>query len=188
MSIEERRESILDAVMPLVMSHGAEVTTKQIADAAGIAEGTIFRAFADKEELFHAAIARFRDPEPTFAALERIDPALSLEEKMRAVVTVYRERFAGVVGIMAAFGHRKPPHERTREHSRDQQADERARAIFARLFAADGDGIRFDATLVLYFVRLLSFGTSTPLFSGERDIQTDELVDFILRGIEKEGH
>src|SRR5660398_293669 len=65
MSVEDRRESILDAVVPLLLSQGADVTTKDIADAAGIAEGTIFRAFVDKEELIQQAVARFMDPEPT---------------------------------------------------------------------------------------------------------------------------
>ena len=40
---------IVDAALPLLLEHGEMVTTRQIADAAGIAEGTIFRAFADKD-------------------------------------------------------------------------------------------------------------------------------------------
>ena len=31
---------IIDAVIPLLLKHGADVTSKQIAEAAGIAEGT----------------------------------------------------------------------------------------------------------------------------------------------------
>ena len=48
---EERRAAIIDAARPLLIEHGENVTTRQLADAAGIAEGTIFRVFADKDEL-----------------------------------------------------------------------------------------------------------------------------------------
>jgi AcrR family transcriptional regulator len=45
---EERRSMIVAATLPLLVEHGEMVTTRQIADAAGIAEGTIFRVFADR--------------------------------------------------------------------------------------------------------------------------------------------
>ncbi len=48
---DERRAMIIEAMLPLLLEHGEMVTTRQIAEAAGIAEGTIFRVFADKDEL-----------------------------------------------------------------------------------------------------------------------------------------
>ncbi len=183
MSVEDRRESILDAVVPLLLSRGADVTTKEIADAAGIAEGTIFRAFADKDELIQLAVARFMDPEPTYAALERIDPHLELEDKIRAVVEVFRERFAGVIGVVSALGHHKPP----RDPSHRSDADVRAKAIFSKLFAPDADKFRIEPGLAFFFIRLLTFGTAMPMFMSTRDVDTDQLVDFIMRGITKEG-
>ncbi len=183
MSVEDRRESILDAVVPLLLSHGADVTTKDIADAAGIAEGTIFRAFADKDELIQLAVARFMDPEPTFAALECIDPSLDLEAKVRAVVEIFRERFAGVIGVVSALGHQKSP----RDHHRRPEADARAKAIFAMLFTPDADRFRIEPGLAVFFIRLLTFGTSMPMFTSDRDVNTDQLVDFIMQGIVKEG-
>jgi AcrR family transcriptional regulator len=48
---DERREMLMRAVLPLVVEHGAAVTTARV---AGIGEGTIFRAFADKDELLEA--------------------------------------------------------------------------------------------------------------------------------------
>ena len=184
MSVEDRREHILEAVIPLLRAQGSDVTTRDIAEAAGIAEGTIFRAFSDKDELIDQAVVRFLDPEPVFVALESIDPALSLEAKVCAAVTIYRNRFSGVVGIMSALGHRGSAH----KHQREPLAEERARDIFARVFAPDVDRLRIDAAMAVYLIRLLSFGTSIPMFTAEREMETDALVDFIMRGIVKEGH
>src|SRR3954466_10973447 len=54
MAPDERRQAIVDVVVPLLLQHGDGVTTKQIAEAAGIAEGTIFRVFPDKAALLMA--------------------------------------------------------------------------------------------------------------------------------------
>ena len=63
---------IVAATLPLLLEHGDRVTTKQIAEAAGIAEGTIFRAFVDKDEVIAAVIESALDPEPLEAALSAI--------------------------------------------------------------------------------------------------------------------
>ena len=50
---------IIDAVIPLILEHGVGITSRQIAEAAGVAEGTVFRAFGDKESLIAAAADAF---------------------------------------------------------------------------------------------------------------------------------
>ena len=56
MPAAERRAAIIDAVLPLLIECGSGVTTRQIARAAGVSEGTIFNVFADKHELLAAAL------------------------------------------------------------------------------------------------------------------------------------
>ena len=62
MAPDDRRRAIVDAVVPLLLEHGDAVTTRQIAEAAGIAEGTIFRVFPDKPALLLAAAEETMDP------------------------------------------------------------------------------------------------------------------------------
>lgn len=52
---ETTRQQLLDAAAAVFSERGyARATTKEIAKAAGVAEGTIYRHFADKKELFRA--------------------------------------------------------------------------------------------------------------------------------------
>ncbi len=66
---DERRSMIIAATLPLLLEHGDRVTSRQIAEAAGIAEGTIFRVFADKDEIIAAVIETALDPEPLEAGV-----------------------------------------------------------------------------------------------------------------------
>ena len=77
---EERRSMIVAATLPLLLEHGDRVTSRQIAEAAGIAEGTIFRVFADKDEIIVAVVEAALDPAPLEAALDD-DPRASSSSK-----------------------------------------------------------------------------------------------------------
>src|SRR3954466_13304322 len=79
---EERREALIAATLPLVLEHGTDVSTRLIAEAAGVAEGTIFRVFRTKDDLVEAAIASAFDPSALVDAIGGLDRSAPLADRL----------------------------------------------------------------------------------------------------------
>src|SRR3546814_1449551 len=79
---DERREAIIRAILPLLLEHAEMVSTRQIAEAAGIGEGTNCRVFDDKEAVITAVIDAAIDPQPIADAIGALEPSAPPEELM----------------------------------------------------------------------------------------------------------
>src|SRR5215210_9494742 len=101
---EARRAAIIEATLPLLLERGAGISTRQIAEAAGIAEGTIFRVFPDKDAVIRAAVDQAFDPEPTDEALEAIDRALPFEAQLAEAVRIMQRRLCDIWRLVSAVG------------------------------------------------------------------------------------
>jgi len=181
---DERRASIVCATIPLLIEHGAQVTTRQIAEAAGIAEGTIFRVFADKESLVEAAIETAFDPGPLDVALRAVDRSLELEARLCIAAAIVQRRAAAIWQLMAAVGMSKPP---AGTRSRDGSGDGRHRlgdsTALAELFEPDRDRLRRDPAASAELFRGLIFATSHPALAAQ-PLDPAEIVSVLLHGID----
>lgn len=177
LSPDERRAAIVDAVIPLIREQGRGVSTRQLAEAAGIAEGTLFRAFGDKESIIQAAIDRFMDPEPLRARLRGIDPDDPTEAKVHQVIQLLRDRLTGFVGFMSAIGITGPPPGAHGQHREDEQWLD----IMAQLFGEDEIAVPVPA--LAFYLRMLAFGSSIPVLNAPHDFTTEALTDFVMHGI-----
>src|SRR4051794_8446557 len=102
MAPEIRRQAIIAATLPLLTEHGANVTTSQIAQAAGIAEGTIFRVFPEKRELIIAALRTAMSGEAEVAAIQAIPLDAPLAERLVAALEAieeYQHRFWALMRV-----------------------------------------------------------------------------------------
>jgi AcrR family transcriptional regulator len=177
MPADERRAALLEAARPLVLEHGRSTTTKLIAEAAGVAEGTIFRIFATKDELFEAVIDQEFDPEPFLDALSRIDLDQSLDDRLVEAVSLLQRRFVQIFRLMIALGVRRPPARAEAPELRHRLANDG----LVRLIRPDADRFRVPPDEVVQMLRLLTFSGSHPHISDQQ-MTAEQIVDVVLHG------
>ncbi|GAA4538105.1 TetR/AcrR family transcriptional regulator [Amycolatopsis samaneae] len=180
---------IIHAMLPLVLEHGATVTTSQIARAAGIGEGTIFRAFKDKDELFDACTAEVLKPDHVLDAIAEIPVDQPLADRLveaAEALGAHLQRMGALMGALHASGRaRRDPEQRLkdRKNVKDSRRDSMAamREAVTELFEPEKAQLRLPADqLAALFLALL--------FGGRRLGQVDdtpttrEIVDVFLHG------
>jgi AcrR family transcriptional regulator len=169
----ERRSTIVAATLPLLLEHGDRVTSRQIAEAAGIAEGTIFRVFADKDEIITAVVEAALDPAPLEAALDDLPKDLGFEEGLTAAVVILQQRVIDVWRLVSSIGTRF--HEMTRRPISDSDA-------LVRMFATHRARIAVEAIVAARLLRALTLSATHPMLAGE-PMSPDELVQLFLHGV-----
>jgi len=183
---EERRSAIVAAAIPLVCDHGAAVTTREIAEAAGIAEGTIFRVFPDKDAVIRAVVERVLDPTPYVEALHRIDPDLELEQVLTAAVDAMRHRLESVWQLMWMLRLAGPPGS-GRDESRYAPAARPdmtiANQTMADLLLPHRDRLRLPPIEAARMFRLVTFSSAHPAITDGNMLPTPDIVDLLLHGI-----
>jgi AcrR family transcriptional regulator len=185
---EERRAAIIEAALPLLEELGPEVSTKQIAEAAGIAEGTIFRAFGSKDALIDAAMAKVFDPSDQIEALTAIDRSLPLRERAVAAVEIGQRRLRGVFKLLFALRIQRPPDFQKAtalDRARQQRQQDLANAAFADLLRPDADQLRLPPEEVVRRLNLVTFSATHPLISGGHVLTAEEIVDFAFDGLRR---
>lgn len=175
---EDRRKAIVEATLPLLLEHGPSITTRQIAEASGIAEGTIFRVFPDKDALIAAVVDRALDLAPLEARLAEIDLGLPLDERLLRAVRILQERTQGVWQLVSNVGVMRILHERGRRPS--GLAD--VQGLIA-LFEPDRDRLRFDPIINARRLRALATATTHPAFLVGPPASAEEIVSMFLDGV-----
>jgi len=181
---DERRAALIAATEPLLEQFGRDVSTKRIAEAAGVAEGTIFRVFPTKEALVDAVCEQVFDVERAEADLRRIDLELDLESRLCEVVVVMQERLRRIFALFHALRLERKhsgKHEdfRARQHADNQRLNE----SIAALLAPDRDRLRIPLLEAANLLRTLTLAMTHPMFSGPRRHEPREIVDLALYGI-----
>ncbi|HEX3492175.1 MAG TPA: TetR/AcrR family transcriptional regulator [Streptosporangiaceae bacterium] len=186
MSPEQRREMIVAAALPLVAEYGAKVTTSQVARVAGIGEATIFRVFADKEELLDAVLAealRHNVVIREIASIPLEEPLADRLAEAAEALSAHLTRLISVMGALHTSGYRHERGERpeaTPMKAREQSVAE-LRAAVCELFEPDEETLRIPREQAASMFLGLLFSQARP-GADVAVLTTAELVDTFLYG------
>ena len=180
MSPEQRRAMIIQTAIPLIAEYGAAVTTAKIARAAGIGEGTIFRVFADKDELLQACIAEALSPEHAVRELDAIDLSQPLPDRLAEAADALQAHMSRMGAILGSMGHRGGKHPGTVRGVGRDESTTRIRAALAELLEPDKAALRRppEQIAALFFGLLFT----QPRTEDEPDLTPQELVEVFLHG------
>ncbi|MBO0608332.1 TetR/AcrR family transcriptional regulator [Myceligenerans salitolerans] len=202
MSPEDRRAAIIEAVMPLVEERGADATSRELADAAGVAEGTLFRAFGDKVcligEVALTGLLRASDPAVTRADLESIDPRLPLVDRVRQVIERGQRRSEEAVAwvMVLRFLHTREGADEQDHLHRERAAQMRSRLMaqqetrravveetLGRVLAQDLDRLRVPIEVAVSLIESATAHHRPGLERMGPPLPAEVLADALVHGI-----
>ncbi|MDN5932781.1 MAG: TetR/AcrR family transcriptional regulator, partial [Pseudonocardia sp.] len=177
--------------LPLVLRHGAAVSTRQIAQAAGVAEGTIFSVFPHKEALMRAVTAAALDPGATLRELAGVDRSLPLRARLVAAVEILQGRLTGVFGLLDELGMHRPPdggkcpddQSRGFDHPAPSTMNDAFQKAVVDLVGPDSAALRVPAAELARVLRLLVFSGTHPRLCDGMPLSAEQIVTTVLDGL-----
>jgi AcrR family transcriptional regulator len=181
---DDRRAALVEATVPLLIENGSAISTRQIAQAAGVAEGTIFRVFPDKNSLILAAIRSALDPEKGENALRAIPADLELRERVTQAAAI-------MIAGLSRFGRL---HMIARELIIDlgpasdfgaemQKNNRRIQEAMASVFEPDADRLRLSPSNAARLLMLTIVGMSGFAFGEVQQIDPAAIVAILFDGL-----
>jgi AcrR family transcriptional regulator len=193
LSPDERRRAIIEATLPILLERGPEITTREIAQAAGVAEGTIFRAFETKHDLIHATIHAALRPDAALGALAQLPDGQPLTERVAAIFDVLRGEIRRTRSIFMHLAqtsgrlHPPPPPHGGKPWGGGAPHDGRERLMEAVTVAlrAYTDDLAVPTDFAAQVLTALSFATSFPITEDSPLAESSQLALVVLHGIAK---
>ncbi|MDP9848704.1 TetR/AcrR family transcriptional regulator [Streptosporangium lutulentum] len=179
---DERRAALVASTLSLVLAHGPDVSTRQIAQAAGVAEGTIFRVFTTKEELVDAAVASAFDLSPLLGDLTAIDRTAPLQVRLVAAVEILQQHTTRIFRLVDALGPPWLAKAGRNPRARTDQGNVIRQAL-AELIEPGPDRLRCEPLEAARRLQLMTTAGSHPRIVEGNPLSPPEIVSMLLDGI-----
>ncbi len=196
LSPDERRKAIVAALLPLLVERGEDVSTREIAQAAGIAEGTIFRVFPDKASLMLAAAEEAINPADGQAEFDEAMRGLAtLREKVVVAAQRVLDRMRMTMSVLFVvrrhLGASEEAHHHDKKHFGPPQFVVDAQAELHRrltgIFEQHRDELAVEPEVAAVALRSLIFGASRPELGMNPALSADQIADLLLSGVATRG-
>jgi AcrR family transcriptional regulator len=171
--------------MPVLRERGARATTSELATACGVAEGTLFRAFADKRELLLEAVRVSLDPDPAVVAIDGISTDVDLMEQITEAAQILSKRMDDVVAMFTVLS--SLPGDRRSDDIPAFVAESNVAigSALERLFDRHRHELAVSPSLAAFGLRGLVHSSRHPLI-GDNSIHVPDIVWMLLSGVEKQ--
>jgi len=158
------------AVLPLLIERGVTVTTRQLAGAARVSEGTLFNVFGDKEELIAAAVEAAVDVGPFERAVAEIDPTAPFDVRLVEATRLIQRRIVDIWKLVSQFDHH-PDHGPLPDS-----------AALTELFESDQARLGRAPVEAARLLRAMTLSLTHPLLVAT-PCAAEEIVDLFLNGV-----
>lgn len=177
---EQRRAAIVDAALELLEENGPELTTRMVAEAAGVAEGTLFRVFPTLPDLLNATYREFLSHERLMSQLESVDLGDTLESKTLGCVRGIVDYFTHIHAVLPPPKHEtvhSPDTACVRDTHRERFVDLRDWVVAT--MAPHADALNVTPEIYAHFLKALAMGMAMSRSGG---LTPEDITRFALDG------
>lgn len=189
MSPEARRQAILEAVAPVLLERGPDLSTRDIAEAAGVAEGTLFRVFADKHELLLQTCWHIMRPEAARGWLASGGEGLTLEEAIGHLVTKMSDGVQRTGRVLLAARSLGTGRHHPRDHGGRppmeyfEESNREVIAGIADCLRPHAERLAVPPERAALMVRALVVGARHPFAASDPGPTVEEITHLLVRGL-----
>lgn len=186
MAPDDRRRAIVNATVELLLNKGADLSTKEIAQAAGVAEGTIFRAFETKDEVINAAACAALQPDAAIARIAKLPAEQSLDDRVAALLDVLVAEIRRTRSLLLHLSHDRntgSPHGHHPHPGGIHDARNRLSQATVDALTPYADRLRVPPQTAGLMLAALAVAESVPLTSDGLSASPETMANVVLHGI-----